>query len=81
MISVRNFLKAIRSQSFKDFKSNKNAWRIIKKSSHIDSQTGNPKVKYRTYGMALSACRNIDWPPTEPYKCAYCDGYHIGVNR
>ena len=65
----------------KDFFIEKHMLGIFRPSSHIQHNSGEPKVKYGHYATAEKAAQRMSekyGKTFNPYKCAYCDGYHIG---
>jgi hypothetical protein len=62
-----------------------NAWGMFHINSHVNRGNGKDKVMYGSISSALKACRSLEkknlGATYSPYKCIYCDGYHIGRNR
>ena len=63
-----------------------NAFGMLSPASHINTHknTGQEKVKYNSLESAKKAAEKM----TEKrgvhfsyYKCAYCTGYHVGINQ
>ena len=88
-IKMKNFFLAMKDQMpFKRFMVNffvtRNAWGLFHKNSHVSQSTGKDKVMYNTKvtavktAVALKKKRGVHF---SPYKCLFCDGYHLGRNR
>ena len=61
----------------------RNGWGMFHKNSHINQRSGKPKVMYNTLPTALKSAQKMQEKYGgifRPYKCIYCDGYHIGKN-
>jgi len=84
-MNIKNIISAIRFQFgkedwFTQWFIKRNAWGIFSKWSHI-KKDGTDKQKYPRVDSASRASEKM----TEKYdgkfahyKCAFCDGYHIG---
>jgi hypothetical protein len=60
-----------------------NAFGIFSKYSHISRRSGKPKVAYPSKHVAekaAEAMRKKHGVYFSVYKCARCDGWHIGKN-
>lgn len=88
-MTFRNLILALWDQlpinkAFHNFVITGQAWGLFSKNSHIALNTGMPKVCYDTKEKALKAAQ---WMSSRykknfsPYKCAFCDSYHVGQNR
>jgi hypothetical protein len=88
-VKIKNLILAILDQgpikrAYRNFFVTGNAWGLFHINSHIRQDSGDPKVMYNTKetatksAEAMSRKRGIHF---STYKCAYCDGYHIGRNR
>jgi hypothetical protein len=83
-MTLKNLIAAIKYQGFKEFFISKNGWGIFSKNSHINQHTGGNKVCYNTEASAQKAAASMNKKyggNLVPYKCAFCDGYHIGNNK
>ena len=88
-ISMKNLIAALKSQlpfkrAFKNFFINKNAWGLFSINSHINQSTGTEKVAYGSKESAAKAAQKMSEKYGvyfSTYKCAYCDGWHIGKNK
>lgn len=90
-ILVSELLRAIafelkREHAFRNIFITHNAFGMLSPASHINTHTnaGQEKVKYNSLASAKKAAEKM----TEKrgmrfsyYKCAYCTGYHVGVNQ
>ena len=87
-ISYRNSILAIWNQLTR-----KGAWRnifvthnvfgIFSEYSHISRRNGKPKIPYPNKKVALRAAEAMGKKHGvhfSVYKCAWCDGWHIGKN-
>lgn len=90
MIKIaKNTLKALKyqlplSRMWRNFVVTRNAWGMFHKNSHIVQSTGKPKVMYNTIESAQKAAASMEKKyegKFRPYKCVFCDGFHIGKNR
>ena len=69
---------------FRNFFITGNAWGGLHVNSHINQHTGQPKVMYNTEKSAIKAADSMSkkhGTHFSAYKCAFCDGYHVGKNR
>lgn len=60
------------------------AWGLFSRNSHISLKSGKPKVVYSSKSTALSAADSMQkrlGGTFSAYKCAFCDGYHVGRSR
>lgn len=60
-----------------------NAFGIFSKYSHIARGSGKPKVAYPSKSVALKAAEAMGKKygvHFSAYKCAWCDGWHVGKN-
>lgn len=88
-MKLRNLLHAVREQlplkrAFRNFVITRNAWGMFSKNSHIRQATGTPKIAYSSLKSADKACKSMQKKhggSFTPYKCVFCDGYHIGKNN
>jgi hypothetical protein len=89
VIKLKNILLVIRDQlPFRRFIRNffvtRNAWGLFHINSHVNQTTGKPKVQYNTKPTAVKSALAMEKKNGfhySPYKCLFCDGYHIGRNR
>lgn len=88
-MTPRNLILALRDQlplsrAFHNFFVTGVAWGLFSRNSHIALSTGEPKVYYPSKKKALGAAA---WMTKKhggtfsSYKCAFCDGYHVGRSR
>lgn len=85
----KNLIKALKDQgplkrAYKNFFVTGNAWGLFHKNSHLRADTGLAKVSYNTKKSAVKASEAMSMKygnHYSVYKCAFCDGYHIGRNR
>ena len=88
-ISIKNLIPALKSQlplkrAFRNFFITGNAWGLFSINSHINQSTGKEKVAYGSKDSAMRAAQSVSKKYNthfSVYKCAYCDGWHIGKNR
>ena len=88
-ISIKNLIPALKSQlplkrAFRNFFITGNAWGLFSINSHINQSTGKEKVAYSSKDSAMRAAQSMSKKHNtyfSVYKCAYCDGWHIGKNR
>lgn len=86
---IRNLYLALKGQlpwkrAFRNFFITRNAWGMFSKNSCINQGTGKPKISYRPVESAKKAAEKMSEKKGvhfSYYKCAYCDGYHIGKNK
>ena len=60
-----------------------NAFGIFSRYSHIARGSGKPKMPYPTKAVALKAAKAMSEKHGvhfSVYKCAWCDGWHVGKN-
>ena len=88
-IQFKNLIPALKSQlplkrAFRNFFITGNAWGLFSINSHINQSTGKEKVAYGSQASAMKAAQKMGEKlgvHFSVYKCAYCDGWHIGKNR
>jgi len=88
-MKLKNLLLAIADQgplkrAFRNFFITGNAWGLFHINSHIRQDTKKPKVMYNTKASALKSANAMEIKKNvhfSVYKCAYCNGYHLGKNR
>ena len=88
-MKLKNLISALKDQlpwkrAFHNFFVTGNAWGLFHINSHIRSETKKPKVMYNTRETALKSAKTMEEKlgvHFSVYKCAFCDGYHIGKNR
>jgi len=54
------------------------------KKSHIRRDNGQLKIMFNTRESAIKAANSMKTKTGKdfsPYKCVWCDGYHIGKNK
>lgn len=89
IMTIKNLLLALQDQlpirrAFRNFFITGNAWGLFSKYSHIVQYTGKEKVRYGSRISAEKASLSMQRKyggVFRPYKCAFCDGYHVGKNR
>ena len=85
----KNLILALKDQlplkrAFINFFITGNAWGLFSINSHIRFDTQKEKVMYNTRETALKAAESMGKKMGvhfSVYKCAFCDGYHLGKNR
>jgi hypothetical protein len=88
-MNIINLLKALKDQgpprrAFHNFFVTGNAWGLFSINSHIRADTGKEKVKYNNKSSGLRAAKSLGEKTGKHfsvYKCAFCNGYHLGKNR
>ena len=88
-MKIRNLFLALKYQlplkrAFRNFVITRNAWGMFHKNSHIAQGSGKPKVMYGSIASAEKACKSMEKKydgKFRPYKCVFCDGFHIGKNQ
>ena len=88
-IKLRNLFLALKhqlplSRAFRNFVITRNAWGMFHQNSHIAQGSGKPKVMFNTLVGATNAAESMERKHGgrfRPYKCLFCDGFHIGKNR
>jgi len=88
-MTPRNLILALRDQlplsrAFRNFFVTGVAWGLFSRNSHTLLKTGLPKVSYGSKNSALKAACSMGKKhggTFSAYKCAYCDGYHVGRSR
>lgn len=87
-MKIKNLIWAIAEQltrpgAFANIFVTRNAWGIFSRYSHVSRRSGVPKVSYPSKMAAQKAAdamgskRGVHF---SVYKCAWCDGWHIGKN-
>ena len=87
-ISYRNSILAIWNQltrkgAWRNIFVTHNAFGIFSEYSHISRRSGKPKIPYPNKKVALRAAEAMGKKHGvhfSVYKCAWCDGWHIGKN-
>lgn len=54
------------------------AWKRGELPREHYTDDGQPKHRYKNYNAALIASKKILTEYMHPYKCKYCQGWHIG---
>ena len=88
-ITLKNLIPALKSQlplkrAFRNFFITGNAWGLFSINSHVNQTSGKEKIAYGSYGSAYKAAQRMGQKHGthfSVYKCAFCDGWHIGKNR
>ena len=88
-IQLKNLIPALKSQlplkrAFRNFFITGNAWGLFSINSHVNQISGKEKVVYGSQESAAKAAASMEKKYGHHYsiyKCAYCDGWHIGKNR
>jgi hypothetical protein len=88
-MKAKNLFLALKEQlpikrAFRNFFITGNAWGLFHLNSHQRQDTGKLKVMYNTKASADKAAKSMEKKQGKHfsvYKCAYCDGYHLGKNR
>lgn len=88
-MKLRNIFLALKDQGppsrfFRNFFITRNAWGLFHINSHVNSGSGKLKVQYNSKATALKSAEAMKKKHGcyfSTYKCAFCDGYHIGRNR
>lgn len=84
-----NLIRALKyqlplSRMWHNFVVTRNAWGMFHINSHIAQGSSKPKVMYNTLNTAEKAAASMQKKyggQFRPYKCIFCDGFHIGKNR
>lgn len=87
-ISFKNCILAIwnqltRNGAWRNIFVTHNAFGIFSEYSHISRRSGKPKIPYPNKKVALRAAEAMGKKHGvhfSVYKCAWCDGWHIGKN-
>lgn len=87
-ISFKNSILAIWNQltrkgAWRNIFVTHNAFGIFSEYSHISRRNGKPKIPYPNKKVALRAAEAMGKKQGvhfSVYKCAWCDGWHIGKN-
>ncbi len=87
-ISFKNSILAIWNQltrkgAWRNIFVTHNAFGIFSEYSHISRRSGKPKIPYPNKKVALRAAEAMGKKHGvhfSVYKCAWCDGWHIGKN-
>ena len=85
----KNLILALKDQgpfkrAFRNLFITGNAWGLFHINSHVNQAKGTDKVKYNTKKTAIKSAEAMSKKTGKhfsTYKCAFCDGYHIGKNR
>ena len=88
-MKLKNLILALLEQgpfkrAFRNFFITGNAWGLFSVNSHIRQDNKKPKVMYNTKESALKSAKALEekrGTHFSVYKCAYCNGYHLGRNR
>ena len=88
-IPMKNLIPALKSQlplkrALRNFFITGNAWGLFSINSHINQTSGKEKVAYGSKDSAMRAAQSMSKKHGVHflvYKCAYCDGWHIGKNK
>ena len=88
-MKLKNLILALKDQgpwkrAFRNFFITGNARGLFHINSHIRFETQKPKVTYNTKEKALKSAQALEEKRKvhfSVYKCAFCDGYHLGRNR
>ena len=88
-MKLRNLYLALKDQGpfrrfFRNFFVTRNAWGLFHINSHIAAGSGKPKIQYSSKKSSLKAAESMKKKTGNyfsSYKCAQCDGYHIGKNK
>ena len=88
-MKLKNLILALHDQgpmkrAFRNFFVTGNAWGLFHINSHIRQDTKAPKVMYNTKETALKSAESMSKKSGKhfsAYKCAHCNGYHLGKNR
>lgn len=87
-MKIKNLLLAIYDQltrkgAWRNIFVTHNAFGIFSRYSHIARGSGKPKMSYPTKAVALKAAKAMSEKHGvhfSVYKCAWCDGWHVGKN-
>ena len=87
-MNIKNIIPAIwnqltRKRAWRNIFVTHNAFGIFSKYSHISRRSGKPKVAYPSKSVeekAAEAMEKKHGVHFSVYKCAWCDGWHIGIN-
>ena len=87
-MKIKNLLLAIYDQltrkgAWRNIFVTHNAFGIFSRYSHIARGSGKPKMPYPTKAVALKAAKAMSEKHGvhfSVYKCAWCDGWHVGKN-
>lgn len=89
-MKIKNLYLALKDQGpplrfIRNFFITRNAWGLFSINSHIVQSTGKEKIKYNTKSSSIKASQAMMKKHSDskfsPYKCIYCDGYHIGKTK
>lgn len=88
-MSIKNLILAVfnqltRPNAFRNIFVTRNAFGIFSVYSHVSRRIGMPKVAYLSMHDALSAADLMCCKygaHYSVYKCAWCNGWHIGKNN
>lgn len=83
-MNIKNLFLAIKNQPLREWFITRNAFGIFSINSHVNQHTGKEKVSYPTKASADKAATSLNRKKgtntVVSYKCAFCDGWHIGNN-
>lgn len=87
-MKIKNLLLSIidqlnREEAFRNIFVTHNAFGIFSIHSHISSRSNKPKVEYSSKEAAQKSAQAMSQKMGvhfSVYKCAFCDGWHIGKN-
>lgn len=87
-MKIRNLFLAIsdqftRKDAWRNIFVTHNAFGIFSRYSHTARRSGKPKIPYPTKDVALKAAEAMGKKHGvhfSVYKCAWCDGWHVGKN-
>lgn len=88
-MKLKNIYLAVKEQfplsrAFKNFFVTGNAWGLFSLNSHVNQSTNQPKVTYSSHEKAIKAAQSMQRKydgKFSAYKCAFCDGYHVGKSK
>lgn len=88
-MKLRNLYLALKhqlplSRAFRNFVITRNAWGMFSKSAHVVQATGKLKVQYNSIESATRAAGSMGKKYEgnfRPYKCVFCDGFHVGKTK
>ena len=87
-MKIKNLFLAIYDQltrkgAWRNIFVTQNAFGIFSRYSHIARGSGKPKMSYPTKAVAMKAAKAMSEKHGvhfSVYKCAWCDGWHVGKN-
>jgi hypothetical protein len=88
-MKLKNIIAVFKDQMplrrfFVNFFVTRNAWGLFHKNSHVVQSAGKLKVMYNTKASAVKAAESMKKKTGNyfsPYKCLYCNGFHIGKTK